>query len=408
MTNQKTQLLPIDVPTLPKVLWWLVELFQTIRNPRRRRNRQADVMRSTDESIGTVLACLACLMMASVSQASEPDANAAHSSLGSMILVIGAPGADEYKSAFDEWSDRWMRAAELGGLTLTLVGRDANDVSDRRRLQEVLAQEVQKAGGPLWIVLIGHGTFDGRSARFNLRGADVAASELADWLSGANRPLAIINCSSASGPFIDRLMGDDRVIVTATKSGGEGNYSRFGAYLSQAISELDSDLDKDGQVSLLEAFLSASRQTAAYYDGQRQLATEHALLEDNGDGRGVRADFFTGLNPTKPAESGVAVDGRRAHQWHLIPSDDERRLPPEIRLQRDELELQLAALRDRKSELSEDDYYARIEELLVEIARLYDAAEEGDTSNATDSRATVVPTPGITDSDDRSESAAGK
>jgi len=309
-----------------------------------------------------------------VAAASEPESDAQTASQASMVLVVGAPGANKYESAFADWGDRWLHAAELGAISVTLIGRDTNDTSDRERLREALVEAQQETDTPLWIVLIGHGTFDGRSARFNLRGTDVSANDLADWLSGIARPLAVINCSSASGPFVNRLAGEDRVIITATKSGGEVNFSRFGEYLSLAVSDLEADLDKDGQVSLLEAFLMASRRTEAYYEGQGQLSTEHALLEDNGDGRGVRADFFTGVNPTKKPEAGVPIDGRRAHQWHLLPSAEERRLSPEIRRRRD----------DRKSDLAEEDYYDQLEVLAVEIARLYAAAEESPSKSSSD------------------------
>ena len=62
---------------------------------------------------------------------------------------------------------------------------------------------------PLWLVLIGHGTFDGHTAKFNLRGPDVSATDLAEWLAEMKRPLAVINCASSSSPFINRLAGVD-------------------------------------------------------------------------------------------------------------------------------------------------------------------------------------------------------
>jgi hypothetical protein len=311
----------------------------------------------------------------------------------SLVLVVGAEGTPEYGRNFNVWADHWAQAAAAGGVSVTLIGRDDDQtISDRERLQQVLAGEVQTSEHPLWLVLIGHGTFDGREARFNLRGEDVSATELADWLQHCRRPLAVINCASSSAPFIDRLAGPERIIVTATKSGAEVNFSRFGDYLSQAIADLSADLDKDGQVSLLEAFLQASRQTQAYYDGQRLLATEQALLDDNGDARGVRADFFSGLQPTTQAEGGEALDGLRAHQWHLVPSAEERRLPEQMRQRRNELELQLAALRERKQELDEDVYYARIEPVLLEIAELYAAVDENEDSQPQLDRPTEVRT----------------
>src|SRR5690606_18357003 len=129
------------------------------------------------------------------------------------------------------------------------------------------------------------------------------------------------------------------------------------------------DLDKDGQVSLLEAFLMASRETTDFYEGDNRLVTEHALLDDNGDGRGTRAQGFDGTRPVRDAESGQMLDGYVARQWRLIPSEAERRFPPELRDRRDELEREVFLLRDRKEDLTEDDYFTQLEKLLIELAR---------------------------------------
>ena len=174
-------------------------------------------------------------------------------------------------------------------------------------------------------MLIGHGTFDGHTAKFNLRGPDVTAEELAEWLKPLKRPLAVINCASASAPFINRLAGENRVVITATKSGDEQNFARFGQYISAAIADPAADLDKDGQVSLLEAYLTACRQVAEFYEQEARLATEHALLDDNGDGLGTPAAWFRGLRATQRAKDGAALDGTRAHQFHLVASDREQR-----------------------------------------------------------------------------------
>src|SRR4029077_6004302 len=113
------------------------------------------------------------------------------------------------------------------------------------------------------------------------------------------RPLAVIDCASASGPFINALSAPGRVIVTATRSGNEVNVTQFGGYFARAIANPAADLDKDGQTSLLEAFLFASRQVEQFYQEAGRLATEHALLDDNGDGLGTPADWFRGVRAVK-------------------------------------------------------------------------------------------------------------
>jgi hypothetical protein len=127
---------------------------------------------------------------------------------------------------------------------------------------------------------------------------------------------------------------------------------------------------------LLEAFLTASGRVEEHYRSRSQLATEHALIDDNGDRLGTPASFFRGVRAVRRAKDGAKRDGIRAHQLHLIPSDRERRIPPEIRQQRDQLELSVAALRDRKDKLSEEEYYNQLDKLMVELAKLYRGAAD--------------------------------
>jgi hypothetical protein len=291
----------------------------------------------------------------------------------SLILVIGAGGEPEYTRQFSNWATLWEQAAVKGGLQTFVVGKD-NDKpdDDRQRLLEVLTNEVAKPTGELWIVFIGHGTFDGRTAKFNLRGPDISAEDLAAVLKPCRRPLAVIQCASASGPFLKALSGPGRVIITATHSGYEVNATRFGGYMAQAIADPAADLDKDGQTSLLEAFLSASRQVEQFYKEQGRLMTEHALLDDNGDGFGTPAEWFRGVRAVKSAADGKSVDGVRAHQMFLVPGDVERRLPPEVRERRDDLEQKLSALRSKKATMNEGEYYRQLEVILVAIAQLYE------------------------------------
>ena len=289
----------------------------------------------------------------------------------SILIVAGAAGEEAYAKIFRQTADRWRQTAEQAGAHWREIGLgDTNGPSDLDRLQGLLADEPKQSSAELWLVLIGHGTFDGREARFNLRGPDLSASTLAGWLKPFQRPIAILNTASSSGPFLNALSAPGRVIVTATRSGYEQNFARLGSYLAEAIADPKADLDKDGQTSLLEAFLMAARQVAEFYQTEGRLATEHALLDDNGDGLGTPADWFRGVRAVKRAAGGASLDGLRAHQLHLIRSAPEQRLSPEQRARRDELEQAIARLRESKSSLADDEYYRQLETLLLELARL--------------------------------------
>jgi hypothetical protein len=284
-------------------------------------------------------------------------------------VVAGAPGEAEFAPDFALQVEAWSTvSAQAGAKHVSIGGSEA----DRERVKAALEAEPKAGRGELWIVLVGHGTFDGKEAKLNLRGPDLSATELAEWLKPFQRPLAIIDTTSSSAPFLAKLAAPGRVIVSATRSGHEQNYARFGKFLAEALPDPKSDLDKDGQISLLESFLSASHRTLEFYKTEGRLATEHALLDDNGDGLGTPADWFRGVLATKRARDGAAPDGPRAHQFHLVRSPAEQLLSAEVRERRDKLELQLSALREKKAKMNEEKYYQELEKVLLEIAALYD------------------------------------
>jgi hypothetical protein len=294
-----------------------------------------------------------------------------------VIVVVGAAGTAEFGTQFQTWAERWQSAAQRGGAECQVIGLapQAPETSDRQALLEALGRlATTKADSsdppPLWLVLIGHGTFDGKTARFNLRGPDVSAAELATTLQPVRGRVAVINCTSASGPFVNALSAPGRVVVTATRSGSESNFARFGDGLSSALLDQAADLDKDEQVSLLEAFLAAAAKVREFYADAGRLATEHPLLDDNGDRLGTPADWFEGVVAVKSAKSGARPDGSLASQWTLVRSAVEQDLPAEIRSRRDQLEEDLARLRAQKGKLTEDEYLDLIEPVLLELSRL--------------------------------------
>jgi hypothetical protein len=295
----------------------------------------------------------------------------------SVVVVIGAPGEPRYGEQFQEWGERWRTAAQKADADFHFIGHDdESKASDREQLRSLLTKVDASDDEPLWLILIGHGTFDGQSAKFNLRGQDLTADDLGSWLDKFARPLAIIDCSAASAPFLNRLSKENRVVITATKSGEEQSFAHFGQFLSAAIADARADIDKDGQLSLLEAYLTACHDVDEFYKQDARLPTEHALLDDNGDKLGTPAAWFRGVRATQRAQEGAALDGTRAHQLHLVASDREKLLPPAVRKRRDELELAVAKLREEESKLKEDEYYAQLEMLMLELARLYESRNQ--------------------------------
>jgi hypothetical protein len=316
----------------------------------------------------SMLAILAIVIIALSSSASPTNEQR------TLVLVVGAAGEAEYGGQFAASANLWKEAAAKGGLRAIVIGEEKESPeNDRARLLGVLTNEITRPDGELWLAFIGHGTYDGRTAKFNLRGPDISGPELRDVLTPIKRSLAIIQCASASGPFLTALSGSNRVIITATKSGDEVNATRLGNFLAQAVGDPVADLDKDGQTSLLEAYLLASRQVEQFYKEAGRLATEHAWLDDNGDGLGTPADWFRGVRATKAAANGKTIDGVRAHQMNLVRSTAEQQLAPDVRARRDELEKKLSDLRQQKAAMPEDEYYQKLELILIETAQVYQA-----------------------------------
>jgi hypothetical protein len=151
-----------------------------------------------------------------------------------------------------------------------------------------------------------------------------------------------------------------RVIITATKSPFERNATRFGGQFVAALAGDGADADKDGRVSMLEAFLFARRETGRIYESDNRLLTEHAVLDDNGDKVGSAA-------PGAEGEDGALARTLFLgnSQPRIAASDSAG-----VRLEREarDFEARINALRGRKATMKEDEYQSQLESLLVELA----------------------------------------
>lgn len=334
--------------------------------------------------------CAFAVPMTSTGEVRADEATS-YESRSHVVVVVGASGAPEYGEQFSKWAGSWGSVAKHADASITLIGQsEPSHTSDRERLRDTLAKFPNTNHDSLWLVLIGHGTFARNTAKFNLRGPDITATELAQWLREIEQPVVVVNCSSASGPFINRLSGDNRIVVTATKSGTEQNYARFGAFIAKSIASLDSDLDHDGEVSIHEAFLRASAQVQQFYESEGRISTEHALIDDNGDGLGTPAKMFRGTRPIGNPKGGGKLDGSTASKMTLAPANQRLPFTQSERNKRRDLERRLTELRTASSSLNGDDvgeaaYYAELEPLMLELSKLYRAAEQRQKKNPAES-----------------------
>jgi len=294
------------------------------------------------------------------------------------VIISGASGEAAYAKQFAQWTAA-LRAALVGRFGFAedrvqlLTEKPADATAAPARAEEVkrlfgsLRTEL-KSENVLFIFLIGHGAFDGKEAKFNLVGPDLSAGEYHRLLSSLpTRSVVVFDMTSASGEFVKPLSATGRIIITATRSGQEQNATRFAEFLIAALGATDADTDQDGRISVLEAFTYANRLTANFYTRAGRLATEHALLEDNGDGVGHQK-----------AEGG---DGLLARATYIDSRSQEEAAAnlavAKLRLERTRLEGEIAQLIARKRELPESDYENALEKLFIELAKTNRALKQG-------------------------------
>ncbi len=287
------------------------------------------------------------------------------------MIVIGAAGEESYAEIFRAAAMQWVEACHANEIEVILVdgaGSEENQESDRER---VLGWIESEPATERWLVLIGHGTSDRDASNFNLRGRDLSDEDLAKSLGKqeGSRWL-IVHGGSSSGPWINALSGPNRVVVTATKSGAEQNYARFGEYLSLAINDPDSDLDHDHQISVLEAFLAASKRVTQFYSNEDRIPSEQALLDDNNDKKGTPAVFYRGVRPVKSPAEGLKPDGLLASRIQIASLKKQMALTFAQQSEIEHLEEQLEVLRARKQLLEESAYYGELESLMMEVIRV--------------------------------------
>ena len=299
-------------------------------------------------------------------------------SIPEVLVILGAGGTPEYAEEFQDAGRAWCEVLNqrnvvvVDGTNAKPSPLDETGPSDRalvlEHLQTMAAASTPDSTQVRWVVMIGHGTHDASGAKFNLRGPDIESKEIASVLNNAPGRWVLVHAFSSSGPFIHALSGKERIIITATKSGSEQNYSRFAKYLALAIDDPKSDLNHDSHISVLEAFLAASKSVAQFYSSERRLATEQALLDDNGDKRGTPANFFRGLKPAKAPADGLQSDGDLARRLTLHKLLTELEMTPEMEFRADQIEERIAELRREKTGMDPVEYHAKLEKLLLEMA----------------------------------------
>lgn len=295
------------------------------------------------------------------------------------IIIAGVGGEEAYTKKFttqamqlyDALTERlgfdekqvYLLTENVGGpenaARDTDIPHAARATAEETRKAFAAIKTAAKADSLVFVMLIGHGSFDAQQAKFNLVGPDLTAKDYAAQLAALpTRRVIFIDSSSASGEFIKPLASEGRIVITATRSGNEQNATIFAEQFIAALTSDAADGDKNGRVSVLEAFNYATKLTADWYKQKNRLATEHALIDDNGDGTGH--------------EDATAGDGTIAKAIYLDSKPLEQAGGnaelEKLLKERQRLEEAVEKLKARKSEMKPEDYDRELEDLLVQLA----------------------------------------
>jgi peptidase C13-like protein len=272
-----------------------------------------------------------------------------------ILVITGVAGDEEHAEKFAKWASAFIDAAKnkekIPAAQITLLADKQATKANVERAFADLAARV-KANDAIFVLLIGHGSFDGQVAAFNLPGPDLTAADYAKLLDKfPSQRIVFVNTASSSGAFLKPLAAPGRVIVTATKTGGERNDTDFPEYFVGAYADDAADRDRNGHVSVAEAFEYAKNKVVAAFQQKGLLLTEHATLDDGGEGR-LAATMFLGAGHGDAALNADTSD-------------------PKVKAlvdQRDALQQQIAALQARRASMDEAKYSAEMERLLTELA----------------------------------------
>jgi hypothetical protein len=272
-----------------------------------------------------------------------------------VLAITGLSGEPAYRLAFESAASTLVDSArsrwKVSDSSLVVLAEDTTSkrlrASGRSTKDEIakafmtLSRRVAP-GDVLVVFIVGHGSGEGADSRVSLPGPDATAADFAGWLAGfARQSVVFVNAASGSGDFRAALAGPRRVVVTATRTALERNESKFATPFVRGLTSDEADADKDGRVSVLEAFTYARKEVARAYETESKMLTEHAALSDSAVARTVSFGAARGV-----------IDPRAAA----------------LVTERQDLEAQVAALRGKKESMPAAAYDAELERLLVLVA----------------------------------------
>ena len=286
------------------------------------------------------------------------------------VIISGSGGEEGYAERFGDWAQRLRRAlidrcdhptdhVQL----LNETGENADGIATKKGIANAL-RDLSKRVAPsddVFVFLIGHGTYRRRVAKLNTPGPDLTAEELDRLLKPLSaRRIVVVNGASMSAPFVNALSRTGRVVCASTRSADQREATRFMGFLVQALEDGSADQNRDDRISILEICTQAASLTDAWFLSEGLIATENAILDDNGDGLGTRLSA-----PSEDSADGAVAARCFLHDFR-VPKGTSPALVAAYRKAIDAVQ----ALVARKATMDSAAYYHLLERELVKAARL--------------------------------------
>lgn len=287
------------------------------------------------------------------------------------LVVTGASGGPQYAEKYDAWRialvqtlQGSLRLPEENVIVLAEEEASGTEKATRDGVRQALSDLRRRAKKEdvVFVLLMGHGSGDDvTDAKFHLVGPDLSAQEWAQLVEPIQARLVFINAASASFPFVEALSAPGRIVIAANDSAAQKYETVLPEFIVAAFRTDTSDLDKNGRVSIWEAFVHASAAVQAWYEQRGQLPTERPVLDDDGDGIAKQLEDLGAegvLAKVTYVESDAPIDETPDAEVNAL-----------LR-RRADLNRRIEELRARKPTLDPGEYELELEKLLLELARV--------------------------------------
>lgn len=275
------------------------------------------------------------------------------------VIISGLGGSADYTEQFERYANSIADDARAMASSPQDVILVRGDAAKRNVITGLLENLPVSNNADLFrLYLIGHGSHDGETYKFNIPGPDITGDEIVAALAQIQSPQQlVVIATSASGALLEPLTAPNRVVITATKNAREKNAVRFPLHMVEALSAPAADINKDESISAQEMFDYTERAVASYYETEKLLASEHAKIEGS-----------------------LSNDIEVARYGTLLQRKDS--ISPELLASRQTLSAEINSLRARKDDVDEDTYFDQLQTLMLELAEVQRSIDEGVTTNA--------------------------